>query len=104
VTYGLALLSALALLPAGCGPEYAGISQARAIHAAKAYVVREVYRGDEPLFVRNTGNTPAAVRRARDPRGQRASFVRFDDLQAMRKRCVTVRRTSAHVLAQRSAC
>jgi hypothetical protein len=33
-----------------------------------------------------------------------AWFVRFDDLQAMRKRCVTVRRTSEHVLAQRTAC
>lgn len=104
MTYGLLLLSALALLPASCGPEYVGLSQARAIEAAKAYVVREDYGGDEPLFYRNTGNRPAAVRRTRDPGGRRAWLVRFDDFQAMGKHCVTVRRTSVHVLAQGTAC
>src|SRR3954447_11099909 len=80
------------------------ISRASAIQAAKTYVVREDYRRDEPLFYRNTGNRPAAVRRTRDANGRRAWFVRFDDCQAMHKHCVMVRRVSAHVLTRRTAC
>jgi len=105
MTYGLVLLSAsVALLSASCGADYAGISRVSAIQAAKTYVVREDYRRDEPLFYRNTGNRPAAVRRTRDASGQRAWFVRFDDFQAMHKHCVMVRRISAHVLTRRTAC
>jgi hypothetical protein len=98
------LLLALALFPASCSSEYAGISRASAVGAAKAYVVRVDYRGDEPLFYRNTGNKPTVVRHAEDTRGQRACFVRFDDFQAQQRRCVTVRRTPRRVVTKSIAC
>jgi hypothetical protein len=104
MTYGLVLLSALALLSASCGSDYGGISRASAVEAAKTYVVREDYRRDEPLFYRNTGNRPAALRRTRDASGQRAWFVRFDDFQAMHKHCVMVRCTFEQVLTRWTPC
>ena len=98
------LLLMVPLLPASCGTEYAGISRARAVEAAKAHVVRVDYRSDEPLFYRNTGDRPAAVLRTRDAGGHRVWFVRFDDFQAMRKSCVTVRRNANRVIASGAAC
>ena len=98
------LAGALALIPTSCGGEYAGISRASAVNAAKAYAVRVDYRGDEPLFYRNTGDRPASVQRARDVSGHRFWFVRFDDSQAMRSHCVSVRRGSSHVVATGTAC
>ena len=98
------LAGALALIPASCGSEYAAISRASAINAAKVYVVRVDYRGDEPLFYRNTGDRPVSVRQARDVSGRQLWFVRFDDYQAMRRHCVSVRRGSSHVVTRGTAC
>jgi hypothetical protein len=98
------LLPAIALLPLSCATDYAGLSRARAVEAAKGYVVREDYRGDEPLFYRNTGNRPATVLRTRDASGHRSWFVRFDDFQAMRRNCVTVRRSSSRLIISGTPC
>jgi hypothetical protein len=98
------LVPVVALLPLSCGTQYAGISKTSAVEAAKAYVVRMDYRGDEPGFYRNTGNRPTVVRRTRDTSGNRSWFVRFDDLQAMHNHCVTVRRSSARVITKGAAC
>jgi hypothetical protein len=97
-------LATLALLPLSSGSEYAGISRAEAVRAARAYVVRVDYRGNEPLFYRNTGNRPAAVLRTSDATGKRAWFVRFDDLQAMHKNCVIVRRGLTRVITRGATC
>jgi hypothetical protein len=98
------LVGALALLSASCGSESASVSRASAIKAAKAYVVRVDYRGDEPLFYRNTGNRLVSVRRTRDASGHQQWVVRFDDFQAMRRHCVSVRRNSSRLVATGTAC
>jgi hypothetical protein len=98
------VLATLALSPLSSGSDYAGISRAEAVRAARAYVVRVDYRGNEPLFYRNTGNRPAAALRTSDATGRRAWFVRFDDLQAMHKNCVTVRRGLARVITRGTTC
>ena len=98
------LSGALALLPASCGSEHVGLTRASAIKAAKAYVVRVDYRGNEPLFYRNTGNRPASVRRARDAQGHQQWLIRFDDFQAMRRHCVSVRRNSSRLVATGISC
>jgi hypothetical protein len=95
---------ALGLLLASCGSESTGVPRASAIKAAKAYVVRVDYRGDEPLFYRNTGNRPVSVRRTRDLRNHQHWVVRFDDFQSMRRHCVSVRRSSSRLVATGTAC
>jgi len=98
------LSAALALLPASCGSESAGVPRASAIKVAKAYVVRVDYRGDEPLFYRNTGDRPVSVWRSRDARGHQQWVVRFDDLQTMQRHCASVRRSSSRLVATGIAC
>lgn len=97
------LVAVMALLPFRCGAEDAEISRANAIQAARAYVVHADYGGDHPLFYRNTGNAPTVVRQTVDKAGNRWWFVRFDDLQAMQRHCVKVRRRS-DVVVEGTAC
>lgn len=98
------LFGAVALLPGSCGSDYAGLPRASAIKAAKAYVIRVDYRGDEPLFYRNTGNRPVSVQRTRDTKGRQQWVIRFDDFQAMHRHCVSVHRSSSRLVATSTAC
>ncbi len=97
------LLGAALAMIAG-GGTYGGIAKARAVEAAKAYVVRVDYRGNERLFYRDTGSRPAVVRRARDAGGRRAWFVRFDDFQTSSRYCVTVRRHAVRLITRPARC
>jgi len=101
---GLVLVALIALFPLSSGSEYGGLSRARAVEAAKNYVVQADYSGDGALFYRNTGNRPTAVRRTRDIAGHQWWFVRFDDFQAMNRSCVTVRRSSSRLVSRATAC
>jgi hypothetical protein len=100
----LLLVSVIALLPLRCGNEYAGLPRASAVKAAKTYVVRVHYRGEVTLFYRNTGDTPAAVRKTKDENGDRWWFIRFDDNQALNTYCVNVRRGPSRVIISDTAC
>jgi hypothetical protein len=98
------LVPLIALSPFSCGNEHAGLSRAAAVKAAKDYVVRVDYRSDEPLFYRNTGNRRTVVRSTRDASGHPSWSVRFDDLQAMHRYCITARRDSPRVMTRGTAC
>src|SRR5438046_576424 len=94
----------LVLVACSSAEAYAGLSKARAISVARTHVIRVDYRGDTALFHRNTGNRPTVVRRSATPDDRPAWFIRFDDWQAMRKSCVTVRGDSSRVIACTTHC
>ena len=102
--YRLLVFASVGSVLLSCGVQHTGISKARAVKAAKAYVVRVDYRGNEPLFYRNTGNRPTVVLQTTDASGQRSWFIRFDDLQAMHEHCVHVRGSSTRVIARAANC
>jgi hypothetical protein len=104
VVFRLLLVPVIAFLPFRCGTEYADISRASAVKAARAYVVRVDYRGDVSRFYRNTGDRPTVVREKRDKNGDSWWFVRFDDFQTLNAHCVKVRRSSVRVISRGTAC